>query len=239
MNMNVLIVDDDQSVTKSIEFYIDEWAEINHHEVNYLSHTCLRDIDVLSVIHFDLVILDIIIGKDNGIEFARKLRESGSDSTIAFISNYSSFAIEGYTTHAISYVLKPIDRTRIFSVLDETEKRIGDYNSKTICFTYRSGHRIISTRSILYISSIGKHVDVKLTNKVERFIMPMKDIELQLYGSSLVRCHKSFIVNTNYISRISSNTIELEGSSDIIPIGRAYSENLKKKLFDIEGGDLL
>lgn len=234
MDMNILIVDDDKAVTDSIEFIILEWAERNHCKINYQIKNTLKDVDPLSVLPYDLILLDILIGENNGIRFAKALREAGCDATIAFISSFSEYALDGYAAHAISYILKPIEKSQLFSVLDEAEKRIGDYNSKTLCFPYRSGHRLISTRSILYISCLGKYTDVFLSDGSERFLVRIKEIESQLPGTSLIRCHRSFIVNTNYISRITANKIELEGTTDIIPIGRLYSDNLKKKLFGLE-----
>ena len=233
-----MIVDDDKAVTDSIEFIILEWAERNHCRINYQIKNTLKGVDPLSVLPYDLVILDVLIGDDNGIEFARTLRELGCDATIAFISSYNMYALEGYIAHAISYIMKPIEQRQLFSVLDEAEKRFGDFNSKTICFPFRSGYRFISTRSIIYISCLGKHTDAILHNKTERFSVRIKDIESQLPGTSLIRCHRSFIVNTNYVRRISSNMLELEGTTDLVPIGRLYSDKLKQKLFGLEGGNI-
>ncbi|MBR0451320.1 MAG: response regulator transcription factor [Oscillospiraceae bacterium] len=238
MDINVFIVDDDKSVTDSLEYLILDWADQHHQNVKFQIKNTLKGVDPLSVLPYDLVILDVLIGETNGIEFAKTLRELGCDATIAFISSYNMYALEGYVAHAISYIMKPIEQNQLFSVLDETEKRVGDFNSKTICFPFRSGYRFISTRSILYISCFGKYTDVVLHDKTERFSVRIKDIEAQLPGTSLIRCHRSFIVNTNYVRRISSNMLELEGTADLVPIGRLYSDKLKQKLFGLEGGNI-
>jgi len=56
--MNILIVDDDKAVTDSIEFIILEWAERNHCKINYQIKNTLKDVDPLSVLPYDLILLD-------------------------------------------------------------------------------------------------------------------------------------------------------------------------------------
>ena len=174
MDINVFIVDDDKSVTDSLEYLILDWADQHHQNIKYQIKNTLKGVDPLSVLPYDLVILDVLIGEDNGIEFARALRELGCDATIAFISSYNMYALEGYIAHAISYIMKPIEQRQLFSVLDEAEKRIGDFNSKTICFPFRSGYRFISTRSIIYISCLGKYTDAVLMIKPSAFLYVSK-----------------------------------------------------------------
>ena len=230
MKLNIIVVDDDHSITEKLKQIIAEWPEYYQHTVSIRTENNLRNIDAAVVAPYDLVILDVLIGEDNGIEFAKALRDAGSVATIAFISDHSRFALEGYSAHAISYIMKPIDKHKVFSLLDETAKRIGDYNSKIISFSVGTNYKFISTRSIIYISSYGRHVEVKLACKTYDFVTSMAAIEAQLPGTSLIRCHKSYIVNTNFVRGFSSGFIELENVSEHIPVGRKYMEEVKKKL---------
>ena len=230
MKINIIIVDDDQAITEKLKQIISEWPEYYQHMISIRVENNLRNIDVATVVPYDLVILDVLIGEDNGIEFAKALREAGCVATIAFISDHSRFALDGYSAHAISYIMKPLDKQKIFSLLDETTKRIGDYNSKTILFGSDRNIKFISTRSIIYISSFGRHVEVKLPGKTEDFVTAISKVEAQLHGTSLIRCHKSYIINTDYVRGLSAGNLELEGVSEKIPIGRKYMEAVKRKL---------
>lgn len=230
MKINIIVVDDDYTIAEKLKQIIYEWPEYHQHTINIRAENSLRNIDVATVVPYDLVILDVLIGKDNGIEFAKALRDAGSVATIAFISDHSRFALEGYSAHAISYIMKPLDKQKMFSLLDETTKRIGDYNSKTISFSIGTNIKFISTRSIIYICSLGRHVGVKLPGRTEDYITAISTIEAQLPGTSLIRCHKSYIINIDYVRGLSTGKLELEGVPEKIPIGRKYIEAVKKKL---------
>ena len=230
MKINIIVVDDDRAITEKLKQIVTEWPEYYQHTISIRAENGLCNIDVTSVVPYDLVILDVLIGEDNGIEFAKALRDAGSVATIAFISDHSRFALEGYSAHAISYIMKPLDKQKIFSLLDETTKRIGDFNSKTISFSIGTNVKFISTRSIIFIRSFGRHVVVKLPGKTEDFVTAINAVEAQLPGTSLIRCHKSYIINTDYVRGLSAGNLELEGISDSIPVGRKYIDAVKKKL---------
>ena len=232
MKLNIFIADDDPKITQTLECIIRDWEDQYRHEINLQTKNDLKGVEVTSLILYDLIILDIEIGSVNGIEFARTLRQAGSDATIAFISNYEKYAIEGYSTHAISYLLKPVSPEKVFSLLDETFSRIGDYNSKTIWVSSGGSHRFISTSSILFITIFGKSLEIHLLDKVEAYIMPLRSIEPQLPGTSLFRCHKSYIVNIEYVTGMSGNNLFVGPDEEHVPIGRVYKEIVKKRLLN-------
>lgn len=230
MKLNIFIADDDPKITQTLECIIRDWEDQYRHEINLQTKNDLKNVEVTSLIPYDLIILDIEIGSVNGIEFAKALRQSGSDATIAFISNYEKYAIEGYSTHAISYLLKPLKPEKVFLLLDETFNRVGDYNSKTIWVSSGGNHRFISTSSILFITIFGKSMEIHLLDKVETYIMPLKSIDPQLPGTSLLRCHKSYIVNIEYVTCLSGNNLFVGPDEELIPIGRVYKESIKRQL---------
>jgi len=230
MKINIIVVDDDRAITEKLKQIVAEWPEYYQHTISIKTENSLSNISAATVAPYDLVILDVLIGENNGIKFAKTLRDAGSVATIAFISDHSRFALEGYSAHAISYIMKPLDKQKVFSLLDETTKRLGDYNSKTISFSIGTNYKFISTRSIIYICSSGRHVEVKFAHKTEDFVTPISVVEAQLPGTSLIRCHKSYIININYVRGFSSGFIELENISERIPVGRKYAEEVKKKL---------
>ena len=56
---------------------------------------------------FDIIIFDIDMPGINGIDTARKLRET--DSTYYyFVTNIAQYAINGYEVDAVDYILKPV-----------------------------------------------------------------------------------------------------------------------------------
>ena len=231
MELNIYIVDDDKTVTDQLSEIISNWSSINDCRVNTVIKNDLNEAVPSMIAPFDLVILDIRIGDKNGIEFAQKLRNTGSDATIAFISNFEQYAIEGYSVHAISYLLKPLKKERIEALLDEASSKAGDFASKSLRFSLNGKTVFIATDSIRYIEVFNKHITVHLIDKNETFYMSINNLEPQLSTTSLVRCHRSFIVNLNYVREVASDCVILLECDEPIPVGRAYSKEFKKALF--------
>ena len=231
MDMNVFIVDDDKSVTTELSEIIRNWAILNNYQINTVIKNDLKEVSPDMVSPFDLIILDIRIGNSDGIDFAKALRNIGSDATIAFISNYEQYAINGYSVHAVSYLLKPIHAESIESLMVETASRIGNITSRSIHLIQNGKDLFIACDSILYIEAFSNRIVVHLKDKEQSFYSSMNELESQLSRTSLVRCHRSFIINLEYVQDISFNQVHLFNVSVPIPLSRSYASAVKEQLF--------
>ena len=54
---------------------------------------------------FDIILMDIEMGLMNGMEAAAEIRKLDEEVTIIFITNMAQYAIQGYSVHALDYVL--------------------------------------------------------------------------------------------------------------------------------------
>ncbi len=52
--------------------------------------------------------LDIQMGQMNGIEVAKRLRESGYQGIIVFLTAFREYVFRGYEVRALNYLLKPV-----------------------------------------------------------------------------------------------------------------------------------
>lgn len=116
--LKILVIDDEAEIISELTDTITAWGRHNSCETVVDSFTSIADSGVCNYMEFSLIILDIRIGDDNGIDFAKSLRKKGYGATIAFISNYEQYAISGYAVHAITYILKPLDHSKIYELLD-------------------------------------------------------------------------------------------------------------------------
>ena len=231
MDINIFIADDDISVTTGLSQIIRSWAVRNNYQINTVVKNDLSEVSPAMVSPFDLVILDIRIGDRDGIDFAKELRNIGSDATIAFISNFEQYAIKGYSVHAVSYLLKPINAESIESLLIESASRIGNITSRSIHLTQNGKDLFIACDSILYIEAFSNRIAVHLKDKEQSFYSSLNELESQLSQTSLVRCHRSYIINLEYVQDISFNQVHLFNVSVPIPLSRSYASTVKEQLF--------
>lgn len=231
MSFNVFLIDDDVSITNQLSGFINNWA-VNHDiEINMTIKNDLSEVIPEVICKYDVIILDVVIGNENGIEYAKSLREIGCKATIAFISNYTQYAINGYSVHAVSYILKPIKEDQINSLLSNVVFGSDVFSTKRIHISINGKDRFFAADSLLYIEAI-KHQSVFhfTDNEEESYYYSFHDLEKQLVGTPLVRCHRSYIININYVRRMSYSEIQLYGINSPIPLGRAYANNVKTRL---------
>lgn len=56
--------------------------------------------------HYNLFLLDIELGHENGIELGIKIKKHNPNATIIYISAFYTYAIAGYKARPIAYILK-------------------------------------------------------------------------------------------------------------------------------------
>ena len=67
-----------------------------------------------------------------GIQAARELRWNQPDAQIIFATSESSFALESFDVNPINYILKPIEKEKLFTTLDMAVSRVDISNEKSI-----------------------------------------------------------------------------------------------------------
>jgi len=61
----------------------------------------------------DLILLDINMPRESGLNFAERLRESGIDTKIVFITSHREYAIFAFDVQAYDYIVKPVVQERL------------------------------------------------------------------------------------------------------------------------------
>lgn len=165
---------------------------------------------------FDCFLLDILMNKDNGINIARKIRQTHVDTPIIFITATPKYALAGYEVSAARYYLKPLDEKRftgdLIRILEHAHSRLNDY----MTVTNTNGITRIYLKDIYYIESMLRTVIIHTKDASHSMTAKISDLEEQLSGHDFVRVHKSFLVNLRYIHNIYKNTITLDNQEEIL-----------------------
>ena len=173
-----------------------------------------------------LLLLDIEMSRMNGMELAKKLRESGDVLPIVFVTGYSEYMNDGYDVEALHYLLKPPDRDRLFAVLDKYVKRYSP--EKEIILDTGGTLRHADPDAIAYCEAMGKKTQVCFsdgkTALCDTGIGGMK----KLLPDDFIVCHRSYIVNLRYVRSIGKTHITLDGGGKI-PISRRLCKEINDK----------
>lgn len=177
----------------------------------------------------DIVIIDIIMKKLNGIEASKILRKLGYTGIIVFLTSSKEYALDSFSVEPLNYLVKDLhDDERLkgtfLSAIMQAEKK----KRKSIMISSKQTNKLINLDNILYIESIGKKVILySLSGEKEELNTTLNSVAEKFNEHGFIRCHKSYIVNTTYIS--SFNKLECSLKQGItIPIGRKYSSTFKE-----------
>ncbi|HBG2041833.1 TPA: response regulator transcription factor, partial [Clostridioides difficile] len=155
----------------------------------------------------DIFFLDIKMLQLTGMDVAKIIRETNDTSEIIFITSIVDYIQEGYKVRAYRYLLKPID----FGDLNESILScMSDIIKKRENFMLIENKGIINKiliNSIMYIEVRKKVLTIHTKNDTYYTKNSMDKIELELEKYNFFRCHKSYLINLEYIQFICKNTV--------------------------------
>ncbi|QUL53446.1 response regulator [Paenibacillus tritici] len=111
--MKLLIVDDEERTREMLYKHI-AWKELGIHEVE-TARNGLVALEKCENFAPDIVLCDIRMPKMDGIEFAKRLRESGISCKLLFLSGFSDkeYLMSAIRLNALDYIEKPINLDKV------------------------------------------------------------------------------------------------------------------------------
>lgn len=182
-------------------------------------------------------LLEVQIKDYSGLELAKKLRniDDYKLTPIVFITSISTKKLTAYEkVHCYDYIIKPFKEEEVRNVL-ETIINYGIMNkkeSKYLKLKRRRSSYLIRQEEIIYIESKNRKIFIVTKNKELNFSAYTLKYLMKKLGTDFVRCHKGYIVNTNFVDKIDkpNNDIYLKSIETPIPIGRKYKDSLENKI---------
>lgn len=221
--MNIVILDDHSEICSNLEEHIksDFDAEV----------LCFNNVaPFLNFISkygnkIDGIIMDISLSNnDNGIEVAKKVHNIQSEIEIIFITGYGHFYDDIYKYfQPLGFIQKPIQYNTLHFFLTKLYK-ITQYKKATIKIIVNRIETEVFINGVQYIESQGRKLRLVTEKEVYETYMTFKEI-LDILPDNFIQCHRSYIINLNFIKCIEKSCIRLKDNS-IVDIGRNFKENL-------------
>lgn len=155
---------------------------------------------------YDLIILDVELLDDNGLNIARCIREVDENVPIAFVSAYITYSPSGYSVKAIRYIIKNMNNLQ--SYLDEClDCVLHSMNKGDLQYEYdfTIGKRAIKLNDVLYIESRKNYSEFITVHKTSERLMirkPLYEITKQLAYQDFVSISSKQTANLNHITMV-------------------------------------
>lgn len=230
--MKIAICDDDPQVLIQTEQSVREWAQDQNLPVE--PATFDNGDSLLDAFHnkeFDVLLLDIMMPLFNGMELAHAIRDIDTSAKIIFLTSSPEFAVESYDVKASGYLLKPLQREKLYRVLDDCIQLPEEEPEHIIIKTIRGYHKIY-LHDIECLEAQNKKVIFHLIDGHCREALGT----FSNYAESLTmengffKCHRSYIVSIPQVDYF--NSADLRTQSGVqVPIARGYSKEFKETYF--------
>lgn len=181
---------------------------------------------------YEVLFLDIYLESSlNGVDLARLLRRQNSRIKLVFVSTSPLHALDAFGVNASQYLVKPVGYAALAQTLDRllAEQRDGEF------IHVNCANQIVKIflRDLLYTETQRHYQALYLANgTVERARMTQAELRDSLQGQRrFARVGASFLVNLDYVVRVASDRVEIQGDRVIHVPRRALAE-LKRQYFD-------
>lgn len=230
--MRCIIIEDQAPAQHILQKYINNTENLNLEKTFY---DALEAKAYLKDHPIDLVFLDINLPRFSGMEF---LKSERSHPLTILTTAYSEFALESYQYNVVDYLLKPFSYERFSQAIGKVSaitwsvKQMGrDNELPNDKYIYvKSNHELLKTNQndIIFIKSDSDYTEIVTASNKYLTSAPLKDWITKL-NENFKQVHKSYIVNTSHLKKISHNKIHLT-RDQVIPIGRAYKSHFMEKV---------
>lgn len=225
----ITVCEDDPAQRSYEEMLIRRWAEDRKYKI--VLDTCSAAEQLLFECEdrppSDLFILDIQMGKMNGMELAARLRGLGSDAAIVFLTGIPDYAIEGYAVGAIRYLLKPIREEDFLALLDaQYESRTESAESWFILEQGGTARRV-KLADIISVEARGHYVCMKTTAGEEEWKDSFSSLQDKLESRGFFLLKRGLLVNLAQVERISRTECVL-GNGTFLPVARSKYRELNE-----------
>ena len=226
MQFNLCICDDDGISANILAIILETYFEDRHlsYEVSiYNKGATLLDDFKEGYVNPDILIMDIYLEHENGIDVCKKLRNQGYSGTIVFMTSSKEHAIEGYDVDARAYLLKPYDPDKIHQTFDRLLS-----NVSMSMYTIKIYSQIIRIPiyEIMYIESSNTKCIIHCDGDIDYTVYKkLSEIETELNDSHFLRCHQSYLVNMAHIVEANECFILSNGAN--VPIRKRDAKQFK------------
>jgi two-component system LytT family response regulator len=177
----------------------------------------------------DLLLLDINTGEVTGIQLAEQLAK---DCAIVFTTAYPEFAIKGFELNVTDYLLKPFTFDRFYTAMERVQQSLSQKHQQitpTSLFV-KTEYRLekVALSELKFIEGMGDYRRIHTLQKKIMTLQTFKELEEELKDTSVLRVHKSYMVNLDYIEGIERDRIVI--GKELIPISETYRKGFYERI---------
>lgn len=230
MTYRVAICDDSAADAAFVETIVAEWAGSRGMELDTKAFSSAEKFLFAyeEDKNYDILLLDVEMGRMNGVDMAKAIRKENEAVQIVFITGYSDYIAEGYDVAALHYLMKPVSREKLFAVLDRAVEKL---RRNARCLNLECGGEMVRLPlyEVRYLDVHQNYVTVhaKRDYTVKR---SLAEFEPEL-DDSFARVGRAMILNLKVIRRVTKKEVTLADGT-VLPLPRGAYDALNRAIIE-------
>jgi two-component system LytT family response regulator len=247
MAFKVLIVDDEAHARTNLRLALaplDDWAVAGECPSAASARSFLQMNEV------DLVLLDVQMPQESGIEMARSLSRMEQPPLIVFATAHRGHALDAFDAHALDYIVKPVDERRLHQAMSRARVLLEQraiYTRALRQFTdpapgfwreliVRSVGRMdkVALEDVLWIETAGNYVELHLAERTLLHRTTLTELVQYLDPDEFLRVHRRILVRRDEVLGLrqmpeGGYVVALRGGQSL-PVSERYWAPVKSAL---------
>ena len=184
---------------------------------------------------FDLLLCDVYMKGENGIEIARQMKAISPQTPVAFITSSREHAVDAFSIDAVHYLVKPVAQEDIVEVFRRLKTKTEPRHTLTV--------RIDRVVNVLYQDEIirveGRGHNTEITcsdNTVYSIRKPFREID-ELLDDTFIQIKKGVTLNKKHILRMTYKDCTSRDGK-IYLLRRDQAKEIRAKFYDFVKDEL-
>ncbi len=230
--LRIAICDDDSSAVKAnkeiTEKCLSACKSAGKIETYTSSENLLYDITE-DDFYFDLILLDIEMPGNTGMEMAEKIKPCLPDVKIIFITSHIEYAIDAFELSVFRYVPKNDIGKRLPAAVCDAIQLLQLEEGKFYTIQTKSRLEKIPCKEIYYIERDGKNASITAAGGVSRVRKSLQQVYAELDAEEFIYIDRGCIVNMIHIMQLKEGMAVLKNGVSL-PISRAHLQEVKVQI---------
>jgi len=158
----------------------------------------------------DIALVDINMPRLNGVEAVKVCKRVFPSLQVIFTTGYDEFAVEAFNLSASDYIVKPIERSRLFMALEKAKRSLQicmkqakscEGKTKKLAVKSNNTYFYLPLDDLLYIEKEGRKTVLHMENDRLETNESLQELEERL-PSTFYKTHRSYLVNLKKVKKI-------------------------------------
>lgn len=169
--------------------------------------------------YYQLILLDVELGEENGIHVATALRKNDAQFSLIYVTRYREYVFDSFDTQPLHYLLKPVDEDKLAQLVREDYRR--RYQDGRLYWKAGGKHTSLAYGDIYAAEAALHRVILHRKDGREEWNGSLTELASKLPAWRFCRCHNSFLLNLTHVIELVRYEARLD-NGQVIPVSKRF-----------------